>query len=249
MIDLTEDLKKMAFEAGFISLGITSPENLRELPYGWATDEMYLIPPEKVLAGTKSVIILVFYRWDKAFSLQIDSPKWKNHRAHSDEEKIEGYFMATQVIMNKAWPIVYTLRERGHKAIISTSIPLKTTAIKCGLGYQGKSTLLVHPMFGPNLALISILTTAQLSINEPFKEDLCGNCTRCVEACPSGALEPYRLNYIRCLTYAAENPRKNEVPMDVRELEKKYIVRPSENSYIECTTCIDVCPISTGRGG
>jgi epoxyqueuosine reductase len=78
--------------------------------------------------------------------------------------------------MNMTWPIVNSLRERGHKAIISTSIPLKTTAIKCGLGCQGKSTLLVHPEYGPNLALISILTTAQLQVDEHYREDLCRDC-------------------------------------------------------------------------
>lgn len=244
MMDLTREVRQRAREAGFKSVGITAPENLRDLPYGWVADVKNLRPPEEVLPGTKSVIILVFHRWDKAFSLQIYSPMWKGYGFHSADEEIEGYYMSNQVTMNKAWPIVCMLRERGHQAVISTSIPLKTTAIQCGLGCQGKSTLLVHPEYGPKLGLMAILTTAQLDANEPFREDLCGDCTICIEACPTGALEPYRLNIKRCLTYAAENPGKKDIPLDVRELEKRLIVRPTKNSYIECTTCIDVCPIS-----
>ena len=115
--------------------------------------------------------------------------------------------------------------------------------MRCGLGCQGKNTLLITPTHGPRIRLISVLTTAELEIDEPYKNDLCGDCEKCVIACPTKALEPYKININRCLTYAAEEPYVQEVPDDVRIIEKRLIKRPSPNSYIECTTCIEACPI------
>jgi hypothetical protein len=64
-----------------------------------------------------------------------------------------------------------------------------------------------------------------------------------IQACPTGALEPNSVDVNRCMAHAAENPGKEDVPEDVRELERKLTVRPEQNSYIECTICMDAYPI------
>jgi epoxyqueuosine reductase QueG len=243
MTSLTEEIRKKAKESGFISTGITNTEAMRDLPYGWVADVTNLKPPEEIMPGTRSVILLVFYAWDSAFSLQIDSPEWKGFGLHPPGNEPEGYYFSTQLMMTKAWPLVAYLRERGHGAQLTNSIPMKTAAIKCGLGAQGKNTLLINPEVGPRAKLMAILTTAALEIDEPYEGDPCAECERCIHACPTGALSPYKLEINRCLTYAAENPGGVDVPEDVRALEKKLIVRPSPNSFIECTTCILACPV------
>ena len=88
-----------------------------------------------------------------------------------------------------------------------------------------------------------MLTTAELDIDEPYKDDLCGNCEKCIIACPTKALEPYKIKINRCLTYAAEDPNALNVPDDVRQIEKRLIKKPTLHSYIECTNCIEACPI------
>jgi epoxyqueuosine reductase QueG len=193
------------------------------------------------------VIMLVLHAWDKIYGLEIESPDWKGYSFHSPEENIEGYYMSYMVSQSKAWPIVSYLREQGYKAQFSTSIPMKTTAIKCGLGQSGKNTLLVNPEYGPRLGLMAILTSAELDIDELFTENLCGDCTKCINACPTKALTPYHVNIERCLTYAAENPGRTDLAEDVRELEKKFITRPSRNSYIECYICAEVCPVGQDK--
>ena len=243
MISLTEEIKKKALEAGFTSVGITSPESMRDLPYGWVADVRNLRPPEEVMPGTRSVVLLVFNGRDRAFSLHIDSPEWKGYGLHPPEEEPEGFYMSYQVTMSKAWPLVSFLRESGHQAQLSTSIPMKTAAIQCGLGSQGKNTLLINPEVGPRAMLMAILTSAKLEIDEPYENDLCGECDICIRACPTKALTSYNIDIKRCLAYAAENPGGAEIPEDVRELERKLIVRPTPNSFIECTTCIFACPI------
>ena len=151
--------------------------------------------------------------------------------------------MPYKVTMSKAWPLVSFLRESGHQARLTTSIPMKTAAIRCGLGSQGKNTLLIHPEVGPRAMLMAILTSATLETDEPYEDDLCGGYDICIRACPSKALTLYNIDIKRCLAYAAENPGGAGIPEDVREPERKLIVRPTPNSFIECITCIFSCPI------
>jgi epoxyqueuosine reductase len=148
-----------------------------------------------------------------------------------------------EVLKNKAWMIVDFLNRRGFESKWTLSVPLKTSAVKCGLGCQGKNTLLITPKYGPRVRLIAVLTTAELDADEPFKEDFCRDCQKCVDACPTKALEPYKLKINRCMTYSAENAAAKDVSEDVKELERKLVPRPTSKSYIECTICMDACPI------
>jgi ferredoxin len=239
----SENIKQMALEQGFVEAGITSPDRLGDLPYGWVADVKDLKRPWEELPGVKSIIILVLHAWDRVFGLQIDSPNWIGYGFHSPDEDIEGYYMSYMISMSKAWPIVSHLRENGYKAQLSTTIPLKTSGKACGLGQTGKNTLLVNPTYGPRLGLMAILTSAELETDTPLTEDLCGECTRCIDACPTKALTPYNIEIQRCLTYAVENPGKTDLPSDVRELEVKIITRPTKNSYVECSICAEVCPV------
>jgi len=244
---LTQDVKQKAIDVGFVSVGISNPNMLRDLPYGWIGKITNLRSPKLILPTVKSIILMVFNAWDRTFSLSVNSPNWRGYGMHAPDEEFESYFFRRAIMKNKAWVIVDYLSKRGFDSLSSYGIPLKTAAVKCGLGCQGKNTLLVTPRLGPRVGLISVLTTAELDIDEPYKEDLCGNCEKCLVACPTKALKPYRLKINRCMTYSAESPLSSDVPEDVRKLEKKLIQRPTSNSYIECTTCIDVCPIGKLR--
>jgi len=239
---LTDEIKEMALDAGFKGVGITSPDRMTDLPKGWIADVIDLKTPEEELYGTKSVIILTFHSWDRAFYMQIDPPEGKEYSFNKEDDP-EGYYISYMVSRAKAWPLVSYLMKKGFEAKLSTRIPMKTTAIKAGIGPQGKNTLLIHPEYGPRLGLMSILTDAELELDTPYVGDLCGDCTRCIDACPPKALHPYGITINRCLGYASENPGNDDVPQDVRELEAKLIARPTKNSYIECSICADVCPI------
>ncbi|MHA2077194.1 MAG: 4Fe-4S double cluster binding domain-containing protein [Candidatus Thorarchaeota archaeon] len=226
MSTLSIELREKAIEAGFASVGISSPETLQDLPYGWIRDLRRLDTPEDDLQTVKSVIVLV------------DPPK-----IHSNDSHFESYYFAEEIMKNKAWIIVDFLHQRGFDAKWSINIPLKTTAVKSGLGAQGKNTLLISPEFGPRIRLIAVLTDAVLDFDSPFEGDLCGDCDRCIKVCPTKAIEPYRLNITHCMVYSSESPDSTDVPENVRHLEKKLFLRPTPNSFIECTRCIDVCPI------
>jgi len=246
---LVEGLKKRAEEVGFVGVGVTRPESLRGLPYGKVWTGYFLRSPEEEFSGTRSVVLLAYYVWDRAFNIMVDSTRLGFSGVHSGlvRERRDSFQLYAEVMRSKAWTLADYLAKAGFDSKPSLSIPLKTSAVRCGLGCQGKNTLLIHPKYGPMVRLISVLTKAELDVDEPFGTDLCKDCQRCVDACPTKALEPYKLKINRCMTYAAENLSATDVGEDVRRLEGKLVPKPTACSYIECTLCIDACPI--GKSG
>jgi epoxyqueuosine reductase QueG len=240
---LTQDLKKEAKKAGFAAAGISNPEMLRDLPYGRINHIGILKTPEQELPEVRSVILMGIHAWDTAFNIVVDSSGLHHNQKGRPRVPLESYQLYSQIARSKAWVIAHYLQKKGFDSVASIAIPLKTAAVKCGLGCQGKSTLLVTPDHGPRVRLVSVLTTAELDIDEPFKENLCENCQRCILACPAKALEPYKLKVNRCMVYLSENPSSTDVPTETRQLEKKLIRRPTPNSFIDCTTCLEACPI------
>nr|MDO8098113.1 4Fe-4S double cluster binding domain-containing protein [Candidatus Njordarchaeota archaeon] len=248
-MSLLQDIKKKATQVNFVSTGISNPDMLHGLPHGWISTVSFLRTPEEELPKAKSVIILGLYAWDRAFNLTVDSSYLKGRKTSKPVEPSESYQLYYEVMRGKAWLIVDYLSKRGFDSLVSFSIPLKTSAVRCGLGCQGKNTLLITPRYGPRVRLVSVITTAELETDEPYKEDLCRDCRRCLVACPTKALTPHKLTINRCMTYAAERPDAEDVSSDVRKLERRLIERPTPNSYIECSRCIDVCPIGETQRG
>ncbi|MBI4268165.1 MAG: epoxyqueuosine reductase [Chloroflexi bacterium] len=107
-------------------------------------------------------------------------------------------------------------------------INLKTEAIRAGLGKRGKSTIVLHPEYGPRLRLIAIKTDASLEpLTVPPRADeenpVCHGCTICIDACPTGALEPYRMPDPQlCLS--------NVTPLT------------SDGHSVLCDMCLHLCP-------
>lgn len=91
-----------------------------------------------------------------------------------------------------------------YRACVDTSPVLeKVLAAQAGIGWQGKNTLLIHPQHGSTLFLGELFTDLPLhhfDLLDPMA-DHCGTCTRCIEACPTQALQPYQLQLDRCIAY------------------------------------------------
>jgi len=109
----------------------------------------------------------------------------------------------------------------------------KPLAHQAGLGWQGKHTNLVSREFGSWLFLGAILTTADLHADEP-EMDHCGNCTSCLDVCPTNAFPaPYQLDARRCISYLTIE-HDGVIPVEFRQ--------PMGNRIYGCDDCLAVCP-------
>jgi epoxyqueuosine reductase len=108
-------------------------------------------------------------------------------------------------------------------------------AARAGLGATGKNANLLHPDAGSWFLLGEILLTLDLVSDRPLA-DLCGTCTRCLEACPTGALaEPYHLDSNRCISYWTIEHR-GVLPDRVRAWIGDWV--------FGCDLCQEVCPVN-----
>jgi epoxyqueuosine reductase len=149
-----------------------------------------------------------------------------------------------EVLQAKLQKLASSLSERfaePHEArIYSDTGPLheRVFAKHAGLGWLGKNTLLLNAKLGSWFFLGVILTTLDipptLGPAEGPPPDLCGSCTKCIDACPTGALvEPYVMDARLCISYLTIELRGG-IPEEIRE--------PMGRHVFGCDICQDVCP-------
>jgi epoxyqueuosine reductase len=118
------------------------------------------------------------------------------------------------------------------KVCVDTSPILeKPWAQRAGLGWQGKHTHVVSRTHGNWLILGLALLNVEVESDLPHP-DLCGTCNRCVEACPTGALEPHRMDARKCISYLTIEQR-GPFPEDTPEL---------AGWAHGCDLCLQACP-------
>ena len=123
----------------------------------------------------------------------------------------------------------------AHKICVDTSAVLEREwAVRAGLGWIGKNTLLIHPRTGSWLLLGELLLELDLECDAPFAADHCGTCTRCVEACPTQCILSDRaLDASRCISYLTIELR-GDLPAGLRDLVGDWV--------FGCDVCQQVCP-------
>lgn len=192
--------------------------------------------PQLVLPGVRSVIVLGVNYWGGSDGS--DGPHI-SHASHSSHGRIARYAWGDDyhdVLEEKLRALDAWLAERGgqQRRYVDTGPVLERDfAALAGAGWQGKSTMLLHPKFGPWLFLAEVLTTLAIEPDPPMR-DHCGKCTRCLDACPTRAITaPQQLDARRCLSYLTiEN--KGPIPEEFRAALGDRIYG--------CDECLEVCP-------
>lgn len=203
--------------------------------------------PTLVLEGARSLIVVgMNYNSARPYSTECvanagalpnESPRgWISRYAWGDDyhgvlrEKLDTLILAMRVQITQPFEA---------RAYVDTGPVVERVAAKhAGLGWLAKNTCLINEELGSWLFLGVILTTLELaptlSPADAPPADLCGNCTLCLDACPTQAFAaPYILDASRCISYLTIELR-GSIPEDLRS--------EMGNAIFGCDICQDVCP-------
>jgi epoxyqueuosine reductase len=242
-MSLADELKARARELGFLACGITDPSPTPHgdrldawLAQGYAGTMRYLHrqarrrknPRINVPESVSVVMVLEnYYAPDEAADLV--APRVAKYARGEDYHR---------VTLDRLDRLAEWLRQRGatvaHPYVDAGPVPERELAQRAGLGWIGKNTMLIRPGAGSFCFIGTIFTDLPLPPDPPFETDHCGSCTRCLEACPTGALvEPRVLDATRCISYLTIEQR-GPIPAE-------RVAQLSGYAF-GCDICNDVCP-------
>jgi epoxyqueuosine reductase len=244
--ELAALLKAWALEGGFDRAGVAALEAagtgeafVRWLARGDLAGMRYLerrlearLRPATVLAGARSALCVALQYHPLAGEREPEGDLWprvaRYARGRDYHELMGGRLRALAARIAAAFP------GTASRPYVDTGPVLeRELAARAGLGAVGKNTNLLERQGGSWFLLGELFLTLDLAPDAPVA-DLCGRCTRCLEACPTGALpEPYRLDSRRCISYWTIEHR-GELPAAARELVGDWV--------FGCDVCQEVCP-------
>ena len=196
--------------------------------------------PRQILPDAKTVIVLVLnYFQGKESAAAGVSPAKGATGTVTATGRIARYAWGDDyhgLIEKKLAVIDQFLRECGgrQKCYVDTGPMLERDhAASAGIGWHGKSTMLLNRELGTWFFLAEILTTLEFA-PDIAQKNYCGRCTRCIDACPTGAITaPHQVDARRCISYLTIE-LKGSIPTELRPLIGDRIYG--------CDDCLDACP-------
>ena len=241
---IRDSIKNKAKELGFLSCGIAKAEFLEQeaprleawLKNNYHGDMSYMennfdmrLDPRLLVDGAKTVISLAYNYYQP-----IDR--------NPDSYKIAMYAQGEYyhfVVKEKVRDLLHYIQEEignvnGRAFTDSAPILEHAWAQKAGIGWIGKNSLLLSKQKGSFFFLAELIVDLEMSYDNAIETDHCGNCTRCIDACPTEAILPNKtVNGSQCISYFTIE-LKGEIPT---EMKGKF-----DDWIFGCDICQEVCP-------
>lgn len=241
----TQIIKKRASELGFFACGVSEAKFLEEdaerlkkwLQKGFHSEMGYMknhfekrTDPRKLFENAKSVISVLYN-----YSPEDLLPEENNYKVSKYAYGVDYHF----VIKEKLFQLIDFIKEHNQETsarafVDSAPVLDRAWAAKSGLGWIGKNTCLINKQQGSYFFIGEIITDLELEYDEKKAPNHCGGCTRCVDACPTGALSPYELDSKKCISYWTIEYKGEEIP---DEFKGKF-----DDWIFGCDICQNVCP-------
>jgi epoxyqueuosine reductase len=248
--EISQNIRQLSMELGFTDCGFASaalPERdtvrLREwLNQGMHSCMHYMenyfekrIDPSRLVPGAKSIIsVLLNY-----------SPGQEIHR--DDDLKISRYASGKdyhRVMKSMLRKFLQRIREEitplnGRLFVDSAPVLERSLAAMAGLGWIGKNASLISSEYGSFVFIGELITDLEMEYGTPLP-DRCGTCSRCINACPTGAIvEPGVIDSRRCIScWTIEH--KGDIDIKMKGKFRDWI--------FGCDICQEVCPWNRKAG-
>ena len=244
-----ETIKELAISKGFDVVGVTNADNferdeieaLKRIRdghmdgYSWYNEERVkkMNRPSELLEDAQSIISLACsYLGDSADSSDTLNGRIARYSWGDDYHRVLKKRIADFCAdLSELVDIELKLR------IFVDDGPMndRAAARRSGVGWVGKNTNILTPSHGSWVLLGQVITNLPLPSDLPLKKS-CGNCVRCIDDCPTGAIvAPYVIDNKRCISYLTIE-LKGVIPRDLRPLMGDWI--------FGCDICQDVCPVN-----
>jgi len=246
-IDIKQAIAEKALELGFSKVGIAKAESGIEserlqdwLDLGYQADMEWMTNPKRqditqVMAGVKSVICV---------ALNYYTPYQHSADRHVGKISRYGWGRDYHKVLTKKLKALATWLEslsenqgeniQARFYVDTGPIAEKAFAQRAGIGWIGKHSNVITRDYGSWLFLGEVLTNLELEPDRPHTEH-CGTCTRCIDACPTGAIaQPFVVDANRCIAYHTIENKAEKIP--------EAIADNLQNWVAGCDICQDVCP-------
>ncbi|MEC4115552.1 tRNA epoxyqueuosine(34) reductase QueG [Myroides phaeus] len=236
-------IKAEALRLGFMSCGISKADFLEvEAPRleRWLNKQMHgqmsymenhfdkRLDPRLLVEGAKSVVSLTLNYYPEETQIE-DSYKISKYAYGEDYH---------YVIKDKLKELLYFIQSEigdvdGRVFVDSAPVLDKAWAAKSGLGWVGKNNNLINRKNGSFFFIAELIIDLDLETDGPTT-DHCGTCTKCIDACPTGAIEsPYIVNGSKCISYLTIELR-DDIPTE--------FANKLDDWMFGCDVCQDICP-------
>jgi len=242
--ELAVAAKRIAAEIGFEACGIANlaPSRTADafsawLERGFHGEMNYMArqaavrrDPGRAWHEAKSVVVVLHNYYSPSPTVSTERYRLARYAQGDD------YHQVTRSKLDRLGKELLGLADHGsYRSYVDAGpLPERELAQRAGLGWLAKNTMLIHPRLGSFTFVGCVLTDLELEPDAPFEADRCGTCTRCLDACPTGAFpEPHVLDATRCISYLTIEAR-GDVPAALRALVGEHL--------FGCDICQEVCP-------